>query len=313
MGARHFGVGWETTWGTRVAPTWFFEALSESVEEQINFESVETLRGFSPVDLVPLSFLTRGDVELLANYEGITTLYYAMLGSNSTGTQATDHIFPDASGGIPATDRIGQSVSLEFRRDGSLTWHYGGSKIISLSHTFGTDQSSRMTVGFIGANSSEDANPVASPSYPDLRPIFPSHANFKIDNDTLACRSVTIDIENPLDETFLIGANTLQREMDRTGVLRVTGTAEILFEDMTQYQKFDGSTNVSISVEAVGTGDSANMYLTYLMQKCKLTQATPHMSGRERLASTLTWESVWNDANTENLVVKLGNSDTNVT
>jgi hypothetical protein len=303
-------VGWETAWGTRVVPTWYFEALTESVEEQINFESVETLRGFSPVDLVPLSYLTRGDVEILANYEGITTLYYAMFASNDTGTNDTDHIFP-AAAGIPATDRIGKSMTLQFRRDGALTFHYGGAKIVSLSHSFGTDQSSRMNVGFIAANSSEDANP-ASPSYPTLRPIFPSHANFKIDDATLACRSVTIDIENPLDETFLIGSNTLQREMDRTGVLRVTGTAEVLFENMTQYAKYDGATQVSISVEC-DAGASSDSYLKYIMENCKLTQATPHMSGRERLASTLTWESVWASDAQENLQVLLGNDDSNVT
>ncbi len=307
MGARHFGAGEETVWGTPVAPTRIFEALTESVQVERNFESVETIRGFSPIDLVQLNSIVRGDVEVLANYEELGLLYEHLLGG-SADTNASgagfSHLLPPAATGIPDTDRIGQALTLEFRRDGSLSWRYSGCKIVSLSHSFGTDQSSRISFGFIGKGSAL-AGPATGISFETLNPMFPKEITVNISGTEVPARSVTIDVENPLDETFLLGSDDLAREPDRSGVLRVTGSIEAIYEDNTFYSWFDGTTNVPVVITA--NKDSVTQ-LFYRMNKCRLTQATPHNNARDRLATTYEFEAVWYNDSQENLQIELVNS-----
>lgn len=308
MGARHFGVKAETTYGTAVVPDRFFEALSESVQKELNMETIEVIRQFSPVDLVLLGQAVRGDTEILAMYDGIGILFEHLIGSvdSSTGTPSsgfTTHTIP-ASTGIPSADRIGKMFTSEYRRDGSLNWRYAGIKIVSVSHSFGTDQSSRMTVGFIGLSENRTA-PVSSPTFSSILPMSPTHVSFSMDGTSLPARNVTIDVENPLDEPNILGQTTFGREPDRNGLLRVTGTAEVLYENHTQAAKFDGTTVVDIAIAAV----NGTYSLTYNMNKVKLTQTTPHNSGRDRLVATYEWESYYDTDATENLQVVLVNGD----
>jgi hypothetical protein len=306
MGARHFGVGEETTWGEAKAPTRFFEALSESVQTERNFESVETLRGFSPTALVQLTALVRGDVEVLASYEELGLLYQYMFGgppdTNASGAGYA-HVFPDPATGIPDTDRIGEGLTLEFRRDGSLSWRYAGAKITSMSHTFGTDQSSRINFSFM-AKQEALAGP-ATTSFFDLAPMFPKHVNAYMGATTVPCRSITLDMENPLDETFLLGSDGLAREPDRNGVFRITGSIEALFDNTDIYTNFDGETYTNVTIEAIST---ATNQLIYSLPKVMITQATPHMNARDRLAVTYEFEAVYYNDSQEAFSVTLVNS-----
>jgi hypothetical protein len=317
MGARHFGIGEESAWGNATAATTFLEALSETVQKELTTESVETLRSFSPIDLVPLSTLVRGDVEVLANYNGMLPVFKHLLGSGESGNSTVygnfyNHTFPDSQG-LPATDRIGLGLSLEFRRDGALAWQYPGGKISAMSHTFGTDQSSRMTLTFLAKEDGTAPGDfaISTASWSTLRPIYPSHVNIKFDGTNLLCRSVTINVENPLDETFLLGSTGLATEPDRSGVMRVTGTAEVLVNETDTYGSFDGATNIDCQVigVALNAGDNGTYEWVYNMDKVKLTQATPHNTGRDRLAATYEFEAIYNSNETENFQVGIINLD----
>ncbi len=302
MGARHFGVGEEGTWGEAAAATRFFEALSESVQTERDFETIETIRSNSARDLVELQSLVRGDVELIANYEELGLMYKHLMGSIET-SGAFLHEAPD-SAGIPSVDRVGLGLTLEFRRDGSLSWRYAGCKIISMSHQMGTDQSSRISFGFLGK--SEALAGPASSTFRTLAPMFPKHIGITVSGTTLCARSVSLEVENPLDETICLGSAVLSREPDRSGILKVTGSAEFIYEDNTVFNWFDGTSVVPIVITATGASPRV---LTYTMSKCRITQATPHMSGRERLVGTLEFESYFNDASSENLQIALTNNN----
>jgi hypothetical protein len=319
MGARHFGIGEEATWGNATGSSAFIEALSETVQKEISTESVETLRSFAPIDLVPLSQLVRGDVEVLANYNGMNLVFKHLLGSGETtgpiNTTFYNHTFPDSQG-IPTTDRIGLGLTLEFRRDGALAWRYPGGKITAMSHSFGTDQSSRMTLSWLAKE--DQVAPtnfsITTPSWSDLRPVYPSHVNIKFDGSALYARSVTINVENPIDETFLLGSVGLATEPDRSGVTRVTGSVEVLVSDMVTYNKYDGATNIDVQVIAQGWSieDNGTLEWVYNMDKCKLTQATPHNTGRERLSATYEFEAIYSSAATENFQIGVINTDSSI-
>lgn len=306
MGARHLGFGAESTYGTPVAPTKFFEVLSEGVQLEKNFETVPVMRAFSAPEIVELSSVVKGPLEILANFNGIGILYEHLLG-HASHTGAGDpytHTYP-GTGGIPDTDRIGLSLTGEIRRDGALNWRYSGIKIVSLAQAFGVEQSSRITLGVIGKG---ETNPApAVPTYPTLEPMRPSFVSVLFDSVALKARSAQISIENPCDEPYLLGGTGLSDEPDRSGLLKVTGQTEVMFSSLTQYDKFVSGATVDIEIAVVAPTGGHELH--YNMAKCRLTQATPHASGRERLTATYVWESYYNSDDTENIQVVLINAD----
>ena len=304
MGARHLGVGEETTWGTAVTPTRFFEVLSESVHIEKNFENIETIRNYSTREIVKLTEIIKGDVEILANYDGIGILFKHLLGSVDTVTGSINtHTFP-ASTGIPSTDRIGLGLTLEVQRDGSLVWTYAGGKLMGLTHSFGLDQSSRMTLSMMG-KSETTASSGTTASYSTLLPLKPPHITVNLDASALSASSCTLTVENPLDEPFLLGSTGLGAEPDRSVVLKVSASIDLLFDDFTEYDKFSAESDVDIQIVA----DNGTESLTYNLDKCRILSATPAVSGRERLTSTLDVEAFYNSDATENLQIVLANND----
>lgn len=304
MGLRHMGVGSETTWNTAATRTRFFEALSESVRTEKAFENIEVIRGYSTREVVLLNSAVRGDAEILANYDGIGILLKNLIGSvDTTGSDPYTHTFP-ASTGIPAADRVGESLTMEFRRDNSLVWIYPGAKITAMNHTFGTDQSSRMSFTFL-AGSETTATSATTASYETLRPMKPSQVSALFDGTTLSASSVSINVENPLDEPFLLGATTLGAEPDRSAVLAVSASIEVLFSDFTQYNKYGSGADVDVAITATDSTHS----ITYNLNKCRLTQATPALQGRERLRATYELTSFYNTDATENIQIVLRNTN----
>lgn len=309
MGARQFAVGEETTVGTPVTPDHFYEAISESVETEIGFESLATIRAFSTLAVTENNRLVRGDVEMLANYDEIGLLFKHLIGSVlTTAGSPNSHTFPHDTTGIPSTDRIGLGLTLEFQRDGALVWTYPGAKITGLTHTFSTDQASRMSLSFLAGQAAESTSgSPTSPSFPTFLPMLPKEVNVTFGGVAIPATSVTLTVANPLDEPFILGQTTFGREPDRSDVLKVTLTVDALFDNFTDlYSKFPaGSTDLDVSVQAAETTSS----LTYNLDKCRILKATPHAAGRERLKATYELEAFFNSAVTENLQIVLLNND----
>lgn len=303
---RFFGVAAETTWGTPVTVTRFYEALTESHEDDLALESIETIRGNSPQQIALLHRWAKGDVEILANYHGIGLLLKHLIGSVSSTTASSPytHTIPNASSGIPATDRIGLGLTMQFQRDNGLFFTYAGAKITGMRHSFGTDQASRMNFSFL-SKAATTGTTGATASFSTLAPMKPSQASITFDGATLSARNVTVEIQNPVDEVAILGSTTLGAEPNRSGVQKVTGSAEVLFDSLTQYAKLDGATDVAIVV----TSTDATNSITYTMTKSRLTKGTPHNRGRDRLVATFTWETYYNSATTENCVIALVNGD----
>jgi hypothetical protein len=316
---KHFAAGAEAAWGTAIPVTDKFEALSESVQMERSFESVESIASISPSALVELNALVRGDVEILAGYEGFQLL---LLNLFPTETDYTTDDTPESGldthifGNIEGGDRQLHSLTLEFWRGtyaaADMVFTYPGAKITSMSHSFSVDQSSRITFGFIAKTETTGTSLSGTPTLATPAPLFPKHVGFSVDggSSVLPARSVTINIESPVDETNVLGTVGLAREPQRSGVQRVTFTAEVLFENLTEfYNLFDGSTVVDVQLDANnGLATTLERSWTYDMAKCLITQATPHMSGRDRVLATVEGESYYDSASTQNVVVTLVNS-----
>lgn len=306
MSNLYIGAAAETTYGTWLAPTSFVEAISESLKLERAFDMIETFRSYSTREVVELNRIVRGDMEILANYQGINWLWLYLLGSADYTTAGSNtHTFP-ASTGIPSTDRIGKSLALTVRRQDSLYWKYSGMKPQSLQHVFGIDAAQRMTVSWMGKDEST-ATTGSTASYPTLLPIDPADASINFGSGALPATAVTINIENPTDELFILGSKVLGREPIRNGVLKATFTADIVMEDFTSfYNQYDGATDVDVTAVCTNSTES----ITYNMNNVRILQATPGVSGRDRLIATVEGESYYDTDATENIQVIAVNSDT---
>lgn len=303
MGLRHVGLGAETTYGTAVTPTRFFEALSESINLEQQFSPITTIRAYSPVEVPLLSKIVRGDMELLANYHGVGLLFKYLVGSVTTTTGSVNtHTFP-ATTGIPSTDRIGLGLTIE-KHDGALVWTFAGCKISSFKQQFSTDQASRMTVSFIGKTATT-ASSYTTASYSTLAPIKPAQISVLFDGTTLSATSANVAIENPVDEPYGLGSTSIVAEPDRNDVLKVSTSVDIYFTDFVQYNKFMNASDVAAKLYCKETTYS----LTYNLNKCRITSAKPQLAGRDRLKATFELESFFDATATENVQVVLVNAD----
>ena len=309
MGARHFGAVEETTVGTWEAPDHFFEAVSESVQLERNSESLETIRAFTIQQINELNTIVRGDVEMVANYDGTALLFKHLIGSvDSTtgGVAAFDHTIP-ASTGIPAADRVGLGLSLEFRRDGSLVWRYAGCKITGLTHEMNADATSRLSFGFLGQTETTSASPTSA-SFPTLLPALPSHVTVTFGSNVMVARSVSLTVENPLDEPFILGQTTVGLEPDRSGALKITATMEGFFTNWTAfYNDFSAFNDVDIAIGASNDTEG----ILYNIDKAKILQATPHNEGRDRLVATVEIEGYHSTTAVPGIQIIVSNNDTN--
>lgn len=299
MGLRHVGVGQETTWGTAVAPTKFYEALSEGVELVKERQEIEVIRGYSPRSIITLSQIVRGPVSVLANYHGLGLLLKHLLGSvtESTGATISTYTFP-ATTGIPSTDRTGLGLTFEMRRDGSLVWTYAGCKLTKWAQSFAVREISRVNFDIIGKSVTTSSSPTTA-SYDTLAPLKPSEVNVLFDGVTLSVTSAEVTVENPLDESYILGSTAII-EPDRSAMLKVGGTIDLYTTDFSRYNQFSADSVVDVTVKAVETTYS----ITYNMDKCLITSA-PKVTGRERLKDSITWQSYYSATATENLQVVL--------
>lgn len=316
MASRHFAVGVESTWGTKVAPTVMWEAQSESVQLEREYEDIETLSSFSTSEKALLTESVSGDAEVLATFDGTEMLYDHLIGSKEFNEDLdfdggaapgwNTHVFP-ALTGIPTTDRVGKSLTIQMKRGaGDITWDYLGCKVISLSHAFSADAAARMTVGFLGKTHESQQTPAVLSPFSTFQPMLPKQITVEFDSDVLCARSATVEIENPLDSAFCLGATGLSREPIRTGAIAVSGQVEVLYTDNLQTAKWDNNADVDIKI-TVEVGGTSNYKLEYRLHKARLSQTTPHMAGRDRLAGTYDFTSLYNSVSTENLEITLTN------
>jgi hypothetical protein len=245
---RYVGIGEETTYGTLVAADHFYEALSESLRLERDFETLETVRGFSPIDIVDLTEAVRGDVEMLANFDEIGLVYKHLFGSVDTTDSGSlkAHTFP-ASTGIPAADRVGLGLSFEVKRDESLWWKYSGCKIVGFSHEGAIGEASRMNMTVIGKAETTSATGTTA-SFPTFLPMLPKHITVAFSGSSLSARSFSLNVENEVDEPFVLGSGQFGPEPIRASVQRVTGQVEVYFTDFTEYLYFDGTTDVDVAI-----------------------------------------------------------------
>jgi hypothetical protein len=256
--------------------------VTEGLEMDKTFESIKPIRSYATPVQNELTSLIRGDVETIGEYNGPGLLFKALFGGvNTTGAGPYTHAFP-APGGI--ADKL--NLTIEAKRDSDArNWRYAGTKVVGVNFTASISQSPRLIWSFVAK--SEAIAAAATASYPVFAPMTIGDTSIAFDGGSaLPVSDISVTVSFPVDEPFKIGsANFAFEPIDEN--IEVTGTATMYLTDaeMTQYNKFDGSTDVSIVVAS----DNATESLTWNMHKSRLTSASAGIDGRERHVVNLGW------------------------
>lgn len=296
MGARHFGLKEESVYGTAVVPDVFFEALDVNMDDKFNSEEIKSIRSFSTRQIIELNKLVRGDATVQADYQTISMLLYLLIGDvDTSGAGPYTHTFPGSTG-IPAAGRIGISATLEERRDGTLAWAHAGCKLVGFGLSVSVDAAMRAALSWVGKSTDNTITPVASPTYLDFDIIKPGDVTVKVATISQDAKSFSLNVGFPVDEPYSLGDAAFSVEPGENDVLAVAGSFEVYFVDKVEYDIFTARTDTAIQPSCTNGTES----LTINLNKCRLTEVSVPVSGRERLVATFSFVSFFDTIATEN-------------
>lgn len=295
MGLRHLGLKEESAYGTEATPDMFFEVVRTSGGWVSNFDRNASIRTASRRDVAILNALWRQDVEMVAEMESISWLLYLFYGVDPTtsGGGPYTHTFPPTAG-LAATGRIGVSATLE-QRDGSLNQRIVGCKMPQMAFRAATDSKMLVTCTFIGKGPPSVESP-ATATYLAYEPIRPKHINVTLDGTTLKARSLSLNLNWPLDEPHGLGSTSFLLEPDDSDNFDAIGQVEIYTENFTDYAKYIAETDVDV---AVVCNNGAGETLTFNIDRARLTEFPSPLEGRARNIVTLGFEGQFNTTATE--------------
>lgn len=308
MAQRYIGIGYEVDWGVEVPPTLFLEAISESLQLEPNFLEVKTIRSNVNLDMALSLAPVRGSIVVMGNYQDMADLIYMLMGSAlpPSGSDPFTHGFPAASG---YGQLIGQTVEVQRddpAADGAQTTRYAGCLCQSLSLSVSLEQPLQAELGFIGK--AEAVGAAGTEAYHDFDLAIPTECTVQVDGADVDAESFSLEMNWPLDVPGKLGSSELAKKPIHEDVMAVTGQFVLLFDDMTQYDKFAAFATAKVTLLCSNGVDSLQLDVN----KCKFTQATPHVDGQNRLKGTFAFSGFFDTTATEAVSAVVINSQPTV-
>lgn len=282
MGDRHVGLGKETTWNTRVAPTKYIDAQSESIGMEVEHVDIKTVQSAAIVERCPVGTIVRGGFTMPGDYEALGEILYLMFGSvDTTGTGEYTHTFPASTG---LANRPSATVEVKRGTTEAKNYRYGGVKIDGITINQGQGEPCTVEVSMLGASRATGDTP-GTASYRTRNIIKPKQWTVSFDggSTSFCVTDLQVTIQHPLDETRCLGSLALSNEPIDSDALDVQFTCTAIFEDTDETAKFDGATLADVQIVADEAGDASEASLTLNMDKCLLIGADPHFDGRGRI------------------------------
>lgn len=310
--ARYFGAGVESTYGTAVAPTDFSEIVSESMAKTMTFEDIQAQQSLSIQNVVPLTSMVGGEVEILGNYSSPGLLMKHFFGAATTAGSYT-HTFPGTVAGV---GRVGKSLTLEIERDdaaipdGTMTWTYAGCKVVGMTFSASRDQSPRFTFSFLGkSETNANSTGYTAPASQDLMLITDMTVGY--DGTDLDMTDFSLRATWPVDEPFVIGSQVFSSEPRDNGPMLVEWDANVILNAAAVSNYADFGSTTAVDVIPVVTADAGSS-LTFNMPKTRITQMSTNLSGRETIMAAMSGRTYFNTATTQGLEAILINDDVSI-
>ena len=312
--AAQLGIGVETTWGTAVTPTRFYEFNDESLALVIERIESEGLRAGNRVlrsDRYAVGQKAiAGSVSMDVTAENIGLLMKHGLGANATvNTSGTVYTHTATLG-----DPYSLGLTLEVGRPGNdgtvRAFTYNGTKISEFTLSNSTNELLKAEWQFIGKD--EATGTITAATYPASQELLSfAGATISVGGSAYECKDFSVTVANGLDaERYILGSQTINQPV-AAAMVEITGEITAEFKDLTAYNRVTGATHASISAAWVGSSITGTYKrgVTVTIPVARFDGDTPNVGGSEILEQKLTFKGLY-DGSQEAITIATVNTDT---
>ena len=255
------GIGKESTYGTPVARTNFFEINDESLAvEEGRIESAALAKvGIRNTKVAKGAIGVAGDFSFDATYAGWERLLDYLLGGHTSiqpdvtsNPSVWDHVYS-------ISDSLPTSMTMEvfrgsenFVTNPNYSFIYEGCQITSGTFNCGADD--LLKCGFSVIGEDENKGAMSTPVYTDSKLAVYHQGLVKWNNDDVEVSNFSITINNALEGRPKLGSRKT-RQPKRSGKLEVTGSFQAEFVGWDEYNDFRNATERAFAADF--TDDSA--------------------------------------------------------
>ena len=308
------GVGEEVAYGTTVARTRFLLQNSESL--QVTERRVESgsiyRRGRHANRNVQSQVEVGGDFSFNPQYssQALMILLKHLLGtiaSSQPDTTAAPTVYRHTF--TPAT-ALPTGLSIEVGKD-ILAALFAGCKVRSMTFRFTPGELVECSVSILGREKTriDDSGLV----YTEGKLMVATNTTVTWNGVAQSCKDFSITIENPLDPRYFLNSRYTSEPL-RSGKVRVTGSFTIELEGSTLYSDFRNRTERALVLTATGDTIAGGIAFdnVFTMNVATLTEGNANASSEGIIYAPFSFEAFLNDANANEVSVRLTNEASGV-
>ena len=313
------GISAETTWATRVAPSKWLEFVDESMELDIQHIESAALRSGNSVLRSDRQKINKkgaaGDISFEVTSSGYGLLLEHMFGAIATATPggATNARTHTATIG----DLTGKSLTVQVGKPdigGTVRpFEYPGAKVASWELTCDIDGILMLRLSLDAYD--EDTGQTlgtAAPSATDELLVF-TGGTVTIGGASACVRAFSVAGDNGLGVGRYCIGESRKKEQLESGRREFTGSVEVYFEDLTQYNRFTSGTPFAFEATFAGIADGIESgfanHLKVTLPAVRADGETPKVSGPEELTQTIPMKVLDNDTD-EPITIEYQTADT---
>lgn len=311
------GVGRETVWGTRVAPTVFERPTEESMKLNQSKLGLPVLGLTSMYRNVSSRRFVDGGFKFFAGFNGmLPVLLKDAIGSvasaQDSGTAAYDHDYT-------LVNALPVGLSVQCSRDAAnigTAYDYEGCQIESLTLRQGNEAPLEVEVAFQGEEETKQSE--ATESFATLYQIDYSMLTVQVNSVAQNVREAELTIANDLATDRNNLGSRLRAGLGRgAGPREITGSLLIEFDAVTEYDLFRDLTEVGIQLtwdapaNSITTGKAYQLDIT--MSQCYI-EGPPDIGMKDGgpLMLPIEFRAFATTAGNDELVAAIKNTDTSI-
>jgi len=288
-------IGQQSDWSTITACTQAVEFVSETMQYKPGYMTPDYLVGRKTAGRMDIAGIqVEGDVVMIVTPDNVGLLIAAVLGAEVAPAQvdtsaAYDHVFTPMSA-VAASSLPKLSVKVDRIEQ---IFGYIGCKIEEMKFASKPQDYLRATFTMRGYDESTGVS-LESLSYSTLKPLQFKHGTVTVDAANYAdVTSIDFDYKNNLDSNhFTLGSGDYMAEIEPQ-MREITMQLQVEYSsatDSTRTNKFKTGDTIAIvltftSDENADTGVPYS--LTFSLPLCYITDASPNVSGPNRIMQTL--------------------------
>ena len=249
----YIGLAKESSWGVAVAATDYFEALSESLKEEIDrFDVRNIYAGFHEADDVAGLHRITGDIVLAGQPVALGHILKAAMNTESGSVVLSGFLWTtrfistksEFAAGVPS-----QPYTLEVFRDITSAHRYTGCVLNQLTLALAPNQDLRATASWIGQAGVLLAK--TSPTFPgsSTEPFTFDTASVQLAGSATArIEAFQISVDNQLEGIPALNNSTTIARLYRRGpqLIRISGSID--FPDVAEFLDFKNQTERALSL-----------------------------------------------------------------